>query len=123
MVTHSSLTIPTVTMGGAGGFFKTGRFVDYRRMQPDSKIIYAPQANFNPEFDQQLGILNNQFFANVLLAMGIPRPEFERWGHRGYGYPIVTTKTGDSAVVVRNHYSNTSSRYFQVASDPLPGIT
>ena len=65
-----------------------------------------------------LGLLYNQWLANVLLAMGIPNAEFERWGHKGYGYPFLTQETWTPPYA--KHYESRSSRYFNMASDVLP---
>jgi hypothetical protein len=48
----------------------------------------------------------------------MPPSEFERWGHRGVGLPRV--EVPGVSVPFATHYQNTSSRYFQVASDLLP---
>jgi len=113
MATHDSVSLPVVTMGSAGGFFKTGLFADYRKMN-------GPNSKFDPMAGNVtwLGVLYNQWLANVLLSMGVPRPEFERWGHKGYGYPFLTRETWTPPFA--KHYEGTSSRYFNMASDVLP---
>jgi hypothetical protein len=63
-------------------------------------------------------MLYNQFLASVLRAMGMPPSEFERWGHKGYGLPLVE-KPGVS-LPFAEHYQDSASRYFQIASDVLP---
>ncbi|HET9957750.1 MAG TPA: DUF1552 domain-containing protein [Polyangiaceae bacterium] len=115
METHGSVSIPVVTFGSAAGYFKTGQYLDYRRTESVASR-YDPGAGG----EQYLGLLYNQWLANVLTAMGAPRPEFERWGHRGYGVPYLTVD--DWTPPYRQHYGNTSSRYFQIASDPLPNL-
>jgi hypothetical protein len=115
MSTHDPLSMPIVTCGSAAGFFKTGLSLDYRRVgHPDSR--FDPQANENFLY---AGVTYNQFLATVLQAMGLPPAEFERWGHKGYGYPLVTPPDIGILPFAR-HYQNTSSRYFQIASDVLP---
>jgi hypothetical protein len=115
MSTHDPVSMPIVTSGSAAGFFKTGLSLDYRRVgHPDSK--FDPQAN---DYFLYAGVTYNQFLATVLQAMGLSPAEFERWGHKGYGYPLVTPpETG--ILPFARHYQNTSSRYFQIASDVLP---
>jgi hypothetical protein len=113
MSTHDSVTLPIVTMGSAAGFFKTGLFADYRRVG-NASSQYDPGAGNV----QWLGLLYNQFLANVLLAMGVPPVEFERWGHKGYGYPFLTHETWTPPYA--KHYQSTTSRYFTMASDVLP---
>jgi hypothetical protein len=115
MSTHDPVSIPIVTCGSAAGFFKTGLLLDYRRAgHPDSK--FDPQAN---DYFLYAGVTYNQFLATVLQAMGVLPSEFERWGHKGYGIPLVTPP--DIGILpFAKHYQNTSSRYFQIASDILP---
>jgi hypothetical protein len=113
MSTHDSVSIPVITMGSAAGYFKTGIFADYRRMG-NANSKYDPGAGNT----QYLGLLYNQFLANVLLSMGVPPAEFERWGHKGYGYPLLTKETWTPPYA--KHYQSLTSRYFTMASDPLP---
>lgn len=114
METHSSASVPVVTFGSAGGFFKTGRAFDYRRRN-------HPDSEHNPRADgrQYLGLLYNQWLATVLRAMGLSPEEFERWGHPGYGVPFVSS---EGSPPYNKHYVNSSSRYFKMASDVLPAI-
>lgn len=113
MSTHDPVSLPVVTAGSAAGFFRTGLSVDYRRRgNPDSR--YKPLTNMEEMF---AGVLYNQFLANVLRSMGMSPSEFERWGHRGYGIARLETNPGLPHV---KHYQDTSSRYFQMASDLLP---
>lgn len=69
-VLPASQGIPLVTMGSAGGFFKTGQLIDFRRATSD------PRGH---------GITYNQWLAIVLQSMGLARSEFERGGQQGYG--------------------------------------
>ena len=55
--------------------------------------------------------------ANTLTPPS-PPSEFERWGYKGYGYPYITKETWTPPF--GKHYGDTSSRYFQAASDWLP---
>jgi hypothetical protein len=113
MSTHDSVTIPVVTFGSAAGFFKTGQLLDYRRIgNPDS--MFDPMAGGK----QYLGLLYNQWLATVLQAMGVPPSEFERWDHKGYGVPYISAESWTPPY--KKHYQDTSSRYFQMASDILP---
>jgi hypothetical protein len=50
--------------------------------------------------------------------MGVPRSEFERWGHQGYGYPYVGSASWEPPY--KAHYTSTTSRYFTDASNVLP---
>lgn len=115
MSTHDALSLPVVTAGSAAGYLKTGQFIDYRRLGD-------PRSKFDPLFDgyfMYAGMLYNQFLATVLQAMGMSAREFERWGHKGYGHPMVAPS--DIGILpFAKHYESTSSRYFEIASDPLP---
>jgi hypothetical protein len=113
MSTHDSVSIPVVTFGSAAGFFKTGLLADYRRLN-DPSSTFDPQAGGK----QYLGLLYNQWLATVLQAMGLPPSEFERWGHQGYGVPFISRESWTPPYA--KHYGDTSSRYFQMASDVLP---
>jgi hypothetical protein len=117
MSTHDSISVPIVTAGSAAGFFRTGLAVDYRRMD-------NPGSKFQPLLAGEVtyaGMLYNQFLATVLRSMGMAPSEFERWGHKGYGLPFVEEGQGTN-LPVDEHYENSSSRYFQIASDILPFI-
>jgi hypothetical protein len=112
MSSHDSASIPVVTMGSAAGFFKTGVYADYRKINgPNSKVDAAGNVTW-------LGLLYNQWLANVLLSMRIAPTEFERWGHKGYGHPFLTRESWTPPYA--KHYEGTTSRYFAMASDPLP---
>jgi hypothetical protein len=114
MATHDPISIPIVTAGSAAGYFRTGLSLDYRRVgHPDS--FFQPLAGAEPTY---AGLLYNQFLAGVLQAMGMPASELERWGHKGYGLQRIE-RPGVSAPFAE-HYQDTSWRYFQIASDPLP---
>lgn len=113
METHGSVSVPVVTFGSGAGALKTGLYCDYRRM-----------GNKTSEFDpgaggkQTLGLLYNQWLATALQAMRVPPVEFERWGNKGYGVPFLTKESWTPPYA--KHYGDTSSRYFQMASDTLP---
>jgi hypothetical protein len=114
MSTHDPLSLPIVTAGSAAGFFRTGQSLDYRRVgNPESR--FQPLTKAPETF---AGVLYNQFLATILQSMGMAPEEFERWGHKGYGIPKV--ERAGVSLPFAAHYQNTSSRYFQIASDLLP---
>jgi hypothetical protein len=113
METHGSVSIPVVTFGSAAGALKTGLLCDYRRMG-NSASQYDPGAGGK----QALGLLYSQWLATVLQSMRVPPSEFERWGYKGYGVPFITKESWTPPYA--KHYGDTSSRYFQMASDYLP---
>jgi hypothetical protein len=111
--THDPVSIPVVTCGSAAGFLRSGQLIDYRRMDhPDA--FFQPLSELAPTY---AGVTYNQFLATVLQAMGMAPSDFERWGHKGYGLPLVE-KPGTS-LPFDTHYQNNSSRYFQIASERL----
>jgi len=114
MSTHDPLSIPVVTAGSAAGFLRTGLFVDYRRVG-EAASRFQPLAGAEATY---AGVLYNQFLATSLQAMGMPAAEFERWGHKGYGLPRV--ELPGSSLPFAEHYQDSSSRYFQIASEVLP---
>ncbi|MEM9190968.1 MAG: DUF1552 domain-containing protein [Myxococcota bacterium] len=80
--THFSLETPLVTAGSAGGFFRTGRFVDYRYRE--STVL--PKRHWTDERGNfREGLTWNQYLGNVLRAMGLRPDEYEVNGDRGYG--------------------------------------
>jgi hypothetical protein len=113
MATHESSSVPVVTVGSAAGFFKTGVYADYRKVN-DPNSQWDPGGS-NPV---SLGVLYSQWLANVLLSMGVTPAEFELWGHKGYGYPLLAASSYGPPWA--KHYGSTSSAYFQSASDVLP---
>jgi hypothetical protein len=87
--THTNFSVPIVTAGAAGGFFETGRYVDFRNRANDRLVSES-----DPE--RYPGILMNRFLGNVLQSVGVPpdvyhrelqtvQPEAYANGTRGYG--------------------------------------
>ncbi|MEZ0390849.1 MAG: DUF1552 domain-containing protein [Pseudobdellovibrionaceae bacterium] len=68
--THSGANIPIITAGSAGGFFKTGQFVDYKT--PNRKL-FTKYGNLNT----YQGLSYNRFLATVLQSMGLPTSAYE----------------------------------------------
>jgi hypothetical protein len=97
--THFNWEMPVVTLGGAGGWFNTGRYYDFRNRQD---MTHANSSNFLTAA-RRPGLRYNQWLANILLSMGVPSSEWERPGEKGYGAK-----------------SSFGSPTMQIASDPLP---
>ncbi len=75
--THWSHGVATATFGSAGGFLRTGQFIDFRRDQSSVwKSLYDGGGH---------GITMNQWLAIILQSMGLPRSEFEVGDQQGYG--------------------------------------
>jgi hypothetical protein len=98
--THHPHDHAMVTIGGAGGWFATGRFHDYRNR---SDLSRALPDDF---LTQRPGVMYNQWLANALLAMGVDVEEWEWPGERGYG----------------GAPGGFGGATGQMASDALPGI-
>ncbi len=95
--THDNYAHTVVTFGSAGGFFKTGRFVDYR-------------SGKKGPYGQLPGILYRQWLATALQSMGIPPSAYEG-GQPGYG----DTRGSTGA--------NYASGIFAQSGKPLPLVT
>ena len=59
-------------------FSKPAMLADYRKINGSTSNNHPTAGNVI-----WLGLLYNQWLANVLLAMGVPPREFELWGHKG----------------------------------------
>lgn len=115
--THDSYSVPVVTFGKGGGYFKTGLYCDYRKVG-GVRIVNNGMTTYP-------GLLYNQWLGNVLLAMGLSPAEFELWKdsngqtQKGYGTAYCNSYY---AADYNKHYGDTSSAYFTMASSPLPFI-
>lgn len=79
--THWSVSHPVVTAGSAGGFFRTGSYVDY---QNRNKLLDADGVP-PPDDPVYHGLPYNQWLSNILQAVGIPPSEFDPNDDGGYG--------------------------------------
>lgn len=118
METHASYGVPVVTFGSGAGYFNTGLYCDYRKM--DSAAVIAPIDGYNT----YPGLLYQQWLATQLIAMGVTPAEFELWSdaqgkaEHGYGTPYLATESWYDWP--NKHYKSLDSAYFQMASTPLP---
>lgn len=106
--THDAQDMPIVTFGKAGGYLKTGQFVDFRNLASAKAHldIFGLQKQYT-------GLWIRQWLATALQAMGIPPADFEKNGKTGYGDAFWSSGY-DKAV-----HSNVINR----ASDPVPLVT
>lgn len=75
---HIAYSVPCLLAGGAGGFIKTGRYLDY--------IDWAGRAYFAQEDGNVIkGIPHNQLLVTILQAMGLVPADYEQNGVAGYG--------------------------------------
>jgi hypothetical protein len=125
-ITHHSGCVhyPVVTAGGAGGYFKTGMFVDFSdktQVYTDFDDILAEKLGVIPESP---GLYYQQFLANALMSMGVPKEEWEHFTEFTPDGPGKSTPTGGYGF----HYVDPkrAQDYAQaklVMGDKLPVIT
>jgi len=80
---HHNRCIPVVSLGNAGGYLKTGQYVDYRDLS---------SFNWSSDPHWYSGLLYNQWMGMVLRAMGVSSSEQET---AITGYPNVRGPNGD----------------------------
>ena len=86
---HIAYSVPCLLAGSAGGFIKTGRYLDY--------IDWDGKAYFSQEDGNVIkGIPHNQFLVTALQAMGLAPADYERDGKPGYGSTSVGSRTNDT---------------------------
>lgn len=85
-ITHNTFSVPVVTFGGAGGFFNTGQYVDYR----NTALIYDT-AKVEKESP---GLFIHQWLGMTLRAMGVPSAQWAESDHGGYGYRYANVNWG-----------------------------
>ena len=79
-ITHQQLSVPVLTIGGAGGNVIGGHYVDYRNLAGTA----LPQGSqSNPK--KNSGLSWNRLHATLLQAMGVPKSEYEQAGGPGFG--------------------------------------
>lgn len=104
---HNTFSLPVVTFGSCGGYFKTGNFVDFRQRPLVSwkNVGHSPGRPFK------------QLLQSFMTAMGVPKSEYMQFGDgNGYGeFRPGINQFGkiDSAVF---------SAYAAEHNDPLPFI-
>lgn len=103
---HIGYSVPCLLAGGAGGFIKPGRYLDY--IDWDGKAYFA-QENGNVI----KGIPHNQFLVTALQAMGLSPADYERGGQPGYGSTSVSGRSADTWAVDYD---------LSTVGQPLPGI-
>jgi hypothetical protein len=80
---HHNRCIPIISLGDAGGYFKTGLSVDYRDLNSFS---------WSSDPHWYSGLLYTQWMGMVMRAMGVPAAEYNT---SAYGYPNVRGANGD----------------------------
>lgn len=116
--TQGCKTFPLVTAGLAGGRVTGGRYIDFsdqRSMTYNAESLILGKPGMQNEY---AGLHYNQFLANCMLAMGVPRAEWETG-------KLITEEGPTRSPSVGGYGSLMSggARYVnaeQVLSDPLP---
>jgi hypothetical protein len=118
-LTHAPYSNPIVMAGSAGGYFKTGMFVDYRNQIPTCQNYGANQplpGNFS-------GLVYPQFLATALYSMGIAANEWTQPnGLPGYG-DYKPDPAPDYVFVDTKGKPTRSPSVIMNASRPMPIIT
>jgi hypothetical protein len=103
---HIGYSVPCLLAGSAGGYLKTGRYLDY--------IDWDGHAYFSQEDGNVIkGIPHNQFLVTVLQAMGLSPADYEQNGQPGYGS---TSTSGKPANLWATDYD------LSKVGEILPGI-
>ncbi|GAA0764361.1 DUF1552 domain-containing protein [Ideonella azotifigens] len=87
---HHNRCIPVVSLGNAGGYFKTGQYLDYRDLTSFS---------WSSDPHWYSGLIYNQWMGMILRAMGVTRSEQET---TVVGYPNVRGANGDHTDAIWN---------------------
>ena len=88
---HHNRGIPLVTLGDAGGYFKTGQYLDYRDLTSFS---------WSSDPHWYSGLLYNQWLGMALRAMGVPDTEIKT---RQWGWPNQRYANGDHTDAIWNN--------------------
>ena len=83
--THYPIEFPVITAGSAGGFFRTGQYLDYRNLNVPGTV------NANDMRATNVGLVYNQWLGTVLQSMGLSPSEYEFDGNGGYGHVKMAT--------------------------------
>jgi hypothetical protein len=103
---HIAHSVPCLLAGSAGGYVKTGRYLDY--------IDWDGRAYFSQEDGNVIkGIPHNRFLVTVLQAMGLSPSDYEQPGQPGYGS---TSTSGRDPNLWPTNYD------LATVGEPLPGI-
>jgi hypothetical protein len=116
--THQPNRIPIVTFGSAGGFFKTGQFVDWSNENPSS-------ATRRHKVEKKAGILMNHWHGNVMLSMGVPEEEWRQPMNKGFGllhWGSMSNNPGTN-FTGQNYRTAYREELLAAMNDPLPLIT
>ncbi len=105
---HNPNDLPTLLLGSAGGFFKTGNYIDYR----------------NRSLPGKEGILHNQYLANVMYSMGLKKSD---WNMKKLGFSVQGFSADEEGYGWYKHIpgARSTNKYTKSEStvvDPLPSL-
>jgi hypothetical protein len=83
---HHNRCIPIISIGSAGGYFKTGQYADYRDLNSFSWSTGQDK--------WYSGLLYNQWMGMILRAMGLKSADYSQ-ANGDWGYPAVRGANGD----------------------------
>ncbi len=111
---HNPKNLPTLLFGSAGGFLKTGNYIDYVNRGATS---FGKPAEY--------GILHNQYLTNIMTAMGLNKSDWnmKNLGFTKNGFP--TNAEGYGWYTNVDGSSGNDPRYSKSESqinNPLPGL-
>ncbi len=110
--THNPVNNFAITAGSAGGFFDTGKFIDFRSLNNQCLTSDYIEMGGHP------GISQNQYLANILMSMGLSPSDYENqqtFGGPGYGHWYVDPKTA-----ANNGQIGFSSQHIAKSGNPIP---
>ncbi|MEM9072194.1 MAG: DUF1552 domain-containing protein [Myxococcota bacterium] len=102
---HNVFSIPSVTFGSGGGYFRTGHYVDYRQ-RPLQKV-----KNYYP------GRPYKQLLQSIMSSMGVPTEEYLAIGD-GNGFGEFNPRINQFSL-----NADIYGRYAEEHNDPLPFVT
>jgi hypothetical protein len=116
--THCN-AVPLITAGGANGYFNTGYYVDFSdQTQQVQNAGSALKPGLEPEY---AGLMYNQFLANCLMAMGVPKSDWGTFKEISILGPNISPTVDGFG-----HYQANGTKYGSakaVMGEPLPVIT
>jgi hypothetical protein len=108
-ITHNTFSVPVITFGGAGGYFNTGNYVDYRN---------TSLSVFGNDYEKEYpGLFMHQWLGMSLRAMGVPHSEWAEMDHGGYGYRY--TNVSYASITKTQAYPDT---LWSTAGEELPWL-
>lgn len=81
---HTSLNVPVLLAGSAGGFIKSGRYIDYGNAYTGDSAKRAIGGNEYNTY--QFGRPYNQLLITIAQAMGLSSRDYETSGQSGFGF-------------------------------------